>query len=362
MLPRHTYSPSCLPHFFLAPLPLVAQEATPSLACANKCTFCWRHNRHPVGREWRWKMDAPERIVEEAVREHVGMVNAFKGAPGVRPDRLQEAFQVRHCALSLVGEPIMYPEINRLVRLLHARRISTFLVTNAQFPEAIASLEPVTQLYVSIDAATKETLRAIDRPLFSDFWERFLASLDALRRKGQRTVYRLTLIKGQNMADADIDPYLELISRGDPEFIEVKGVTYCGTGDGVGSITMANVPWHAEVRAYCEKLAAKTGGAYGLAAAHEHSCCVLLAKQKFKVNGRWHTHIDFDRFQDLVARYYASGGAETFSSMDYLLPTPDWAVWDAPEAGFDPVEMRWRRTKEGGVAAVGYRPSESGCG
>jgi tRNA wybutosine-synthesizing protein 1 len=40
------------------------------------------------------------------------------------------------------------------------------MVTNAQFPEAIASLIPVTQLYVSIDAATKESLKAVDRPLF----------------------------------------------------------------------------------------------------------------------------------------------------------------------------------------------------
>lgn len=45
---------------------------------------------------------------------------------------LRRAAQVRHCALSLVGEPIMYPEINTLVGLLHERRISTFLVTNAQ--------------------------------------------------------------------------------------------------------------------------------------------------------------------------------------------------------------------------------------
>lgn len=30
------------------------------------------------------------------------------------------------------------------------------------------------QLYVSVDAATKESLKAIDRPLFGDFWERFL--------------------------------------------------------------------------------------------------------------------------------------------------------------------------------------------
>jgi tRNA wybutosine-synthesizing protein 1 len=68
----------------------------------------------------------------------------------------------------------MYPHVNELVRLLHQRSISTFLVTNAQFPECITKMDPVTQLYVSIDAATKETLKAIDRPLFKDFWERFL--------------------------------------------------------------------------------------------------------------------------------------------------------------------------------------------
>jgi hypothetical protein len=31
-----------------------------------------------------------------------------------------------------VGEPIMYPHINDLVSELHRRRISSFLVTNAQ--------------------------------------------------------------------------------------------------------------------------------------------------------------------------------------------------------------------------------------
>lgn len=32
------------------------------------------------------------------------------------------------------------------------------------------------QLYVSVDAATKDSLKAIDRPLFGDFWERFIVS------------------------------------------------------------------------------------------------------------------------------------------------------------------------------------------
>lgn len=121
---------------------------------------------------------------------------------------------MRHCALSLVGEPIMYPRINEMVRELHDRRISSFLVTNAQFPDHIRDLGPVTQLYVSVDAATRDTLRAIDRPLFKDFWERFLACLSALRQKRQRTVYRMTLVKDWNMTA--VDNYAELIEMGQP--------------------------------------------------------------------------------------------------------------------------------------------------
>jgi tRNA wybutosine-synthesizing protein 1 len=53
-----------------------------------------------------------------------------------------------------------------MIQELHKRRISSFLVTNAQFPDMIENLVPTTQLYVSIDAATKESLKAVDRPLF----------------------------------------------------------------------------------------------------------------------------------------------------------------------------------------------------
>ena len=45
-----------------------------------------------------------------------------------------------------------------------------------QFPEQIVTLKPVTQLYVSIDAATRDSLKAVDRPLFPDFWERYLGT------------------------------------------------------------------------------------------------------------------------------------------------------------------------------------------
>jgi hypothetical protein len=49
--------------------------------------------------------------------------------------------------------------------MLHERRISSFLVTNAQFPEAMRSLRPVCQLYVSVDAANK-----VHYPTTSNHW------------------------------------------------------------------------------------------------------------------------------------------------------------------------------------------------
>ena len=74
--------------------------------------------------------------------------NVFHLPAGVTQEKLEEGLSPRHCALSLVGEPIMYPEINTLVDELHRRRISTFLVTNAQFPDKIKLLKPVTQVCV----------------------------------------------------------------------------------------------------------------------------------------------------------------------------------------------------------------------
>lgn len=106
-------------------------EATTSLACANRCVFCWRHHKNPVGTYWRWKQDSPEFIVNNMMKEHLGLINEFKGAPGVDHERLEDARTIKHCALSLVGEPIMYPKMNEVMKLLHKNRISTFLVTNA---------------------------------------------------------------------------------------------------------------------------------------------------------------------------------------------------------------------------------------
>jgi len=354
----------CYKHTFYGITSYQCMETTPSLACANKCVFCWRHHKNPVGREWRWKTDDPYMIVDEAVKIHVSMIKEAKGIPGVKMDRWKEAHTVRHCALSLVGEPIMYPRINEFLGELHNRKISTFLVTNGQHPKAIDDLIPITQLYVSVDASTPETLDAIDRPLFKDAWDRLKASLKCLKNKGQRTVARLTVVKGWN--SDEVEGYAKLIALGHCSIVEVKGVTFCGKSD-ASNLNMSNSPWHHEVVTLTQnlgkalaKLRAEHGGdessdpipEYAVACAHQHSCSVLLARvDQFAVDDpitgkrKWRTWIDYDKFQELAARK-VDDPTFTFGVKDYVADTPDWALFGASEEGFDPTELRHRRKKK----------------
>ncbi|PBJ71251.1 hypothetical protein BCY84_17206 [Trypanosoma cruzi cruzi] len=396
----------CYKHTFYNIVSHQCMEMTPSLACANKCVFCWRHHTNPVSRTFRWKVDPPQLLLAEGIAGHQKMMKQMRGVPGVTPERLEEGMHVRHCALSLVGEPIMYPEINTFVDLLHEQGISSFMVTNAQFPEQLHALKPVTQLYLSIDAPTPEELKRVDRPLFEDYWERCLACVRELRRKPQRTVFRLTLVNQYNTEN--VAAYADLVRLGWPDFIEVKGVTYCGTS-AASTLTMKeNVPRHEEVvrfcAALCEALACdtaprdkrtwlgtepKTGplqrdpncdekrtsvnnmennssrcnrkdeeegvginfsGPYSIACEHEHSCCVLIALRRFLVNGVWHTWIDYEKFNAL-----ARSGRTDFTAAEYAAPTPSWAVFRSNEKGFDPTQVRVYR-KSGNTTVV-----TSGC-
>jgi tRNA wybutosine-synthesizing protein 1 len=350
----------CYKHTFYGITSYQCMEATPSLACANKCVFCWRHHKNPVGKEWRWKTDDPHFIVDEAVKTHVSMIKEARGIPGVRMDRWQEAHTVRHCALSLVGEPIMYPRIDELLGDLHSRKISTFLVTNGQHPAAIASLRPITQLYVSVDAPTPESLIAIDRPLFNDAWDRLKQSLSSLKAKGQRTVARLTVVKGWN--SDEVEGYAKLIALGHVSLVEVKGVTFCGKSD-ASNLNMSNTPWHHEVVALTQTLQQELAKLratatkdpppeYGLACEHKHSCSVLLARvDQFSVEDpatgerRWRTWIDYDKFHELAARN-TEDPTFTFSVEDYTAETPSWALFGAAEEGFDPTDTRHRKKKK----------------
>jgi tRNA wybutosine-synthesizing protein 1 len=329
---------SCYKYSFYGIASHQCMETTPSLSCSNKCVFCWRHGTNPVGTTWRWVVDPPDMIFEGVKAGHYQKIKMMRGVPGVRAERFAEAMRIRHCALSLVGEPIFYPHIDEFTAMLHKEHISSFLVCNAQHPDQLAALKPVTQLYVSIDASNRESLRKIDRPLHRDFWERFNRCLDILKEKRfqQRTIFRLTLVKGFNIED-EAEGYADLVQKGLPCFVEVKGVTYCGTSSSAGAgLTMQNVPFYEEVCAFVEALnaaLARRGLGYGIAAEHAHSCCVLIASERFRKEGKWHTRIDYERFFECL-----ESGKE-FTPEDYMgQETPEWATWG--NGGFDPRDER----------------------
>ena len=328
---------SCYKNSFYGIASHLCMETTPSLSCSNKCVFCWRHGTNPVSTTWRWQVDPPDLIFQGAKEAHYKKIKMMRGVPGVRSERFQEAMRIRHCALSLVGEPIFYPHINEFIALLHNEHISSFLVCNAQHPQQLSTLHRVTQLYVSIDASNRDSLRKIDRPLHRDFWERFTSCLDILREKRfqQRTVFRLTLVKGFNIDD-EVEGYADLVARALPCFVEIKGVTYCGTSTSSSAgLTMQNVPFYDEVVAFVEALNTALecrGLEYGIAAEHAHSCCVLVASKRFLVGGKWHTVIDYERFFQLL------DSGEEFRPEDYCTATPGWALWGM--GGFDPRDVR----------------------
>jgi tRNA wybutosine-synthesizing protein 1 len=232
--------------------------------------------------------------------------------------------------------------------------------------------------------------------------DRFMTSLTALRDKHQRTVYRLTLVAGWNAEDAG--EYAKLIDLGQPDFIEIKGMTYCGS-TGASSLTMKNVPYHDDVKKFGESLCAArialqageredsgarapaggdgdddgsdgggggggaasvadgaaagsgevkdeaevevefTGGTpagadYGLACEHQHSCCILLARKD-----PYLVDGEWHTWINYEKFQDLTAAGKPFKASEYMMPTPKWATWGAEEGGFDPEETRVRKVR-----------------
>jgi len=284
-------------------------QMTTSMSCANRCTFCWRGYKAPVSKEWKWTVDDPVMILEGSETAHHDLLIGFKG--NEKATLYSQSTEIKHAALSLTGEPITYPRINEIIKEFHKRGISTFLVTNATYPDQIRDLAPVTQLYLSVDAPNKDLLKEVDVPLFPDYWERLQQSLSHLSRKSQRTCIRLTIIKGVN----DIEPenYAILIRKGDPDFIEVKGYMFIGASR--QRLNMANMPYHDDVCEFSKQIKAHLPE-YEIVSEHKPSRVVMLAKKELKQEGIWHTWIDFEKFTELAT------SKSEFCTEDYLRETP----------------------------------------
>ena len=286
-------------------------QMSPSISCANRCTFCWRDYKSPVSKDWKWGVDEPDLIIRDSLKEHHKLLNGFKGNQKTNQSAYRQSGTVKHVALSLTGEPISYPRINELIDQFHEQEISTFLVTNATFPEQIKNIHPVTQLYISLDAPTKDILREVDKPLFEDYWERLQQSLEYMSQKEFRTCIRLTMIKEINMILPE--EYAKLIKKANPDFLEIKA--YMHIGASTERLKRENMPLHEEVVAYAQKLMNYLPD-YEIVSEHLSSRVVMVAKKDYKLQGIWHTWIDFPKFHEMVEK------GKPIQTKNFLKKTP----------------------------------------
>ncbi len=266
-------------------------QMSTNLSCANRCEFCWRGSKAPVEKEWVWQTDEPDFIIDQSIKEHHKLLTGFGGREGTSKVLVEQSKHVGHVALSLTGEPITYPKINEICKKFHARNISTFIVTNAQYPDAIKNLNTITQLYLSLDAPNKEILKTLDKPLYPDYWDRYINSIKEVRKKKYRKAARLTIVKGIN--DVEEENYANLIKLGDFDFVEVKAFMY--VGEARNRLAKATAPEHDYVKEFGLKILEHLPE-YELASEHLPSKVILLAKKKYHKS----TWIDFKKFFELV--------------------------------------------------------------
>ncbi len=242
-------------------------QMTPTLLCNHRCLHCWRAVEVTVTLPDTW--DSPEDIVKSCLIEQRRLVSGYGGSEFMDRTRWKEAFEPKHVAISLAGEPTLYPYLPELIEEFHRKGMTTFVVTNGTNPDVVGNLKP-TQLYISLNAPDKETYQKACAPL-ADTWENIKQSLEVMRKSGTRTAVRITLTKGVNMISPE--GYASLIGFAEPDYVELK--SYMHLGFSRNRLCRDSMPSHEEVLDFSKKVAEALG--YCIADQSEASRVVLLS-------------------------------------------------------------------------------------
>ncbi len=247
-------------------------QMTPCLYCCNRCIYCWRDTSQFLSTIPKQE-DEPEFIFEKCIEGQRVLLSGFGSNPKLNWEKFREAQYPRFWAISLAGEPLLYGRLSEFLSLLRMKGHTSFLVTNGQFPERLEALNTLpTQLYLSLDAPSKEIYEKVDRPLLKDFWERLMRTIEIFSSLKTRKVIRLTLVKDYNMCDAE--GYAKLIEKANPDFVEVKA--YMWVGYSRKFLKIENMPSHTEIKKFAKEIEKLTS--YSYADEKENSRVVLLTK------------------------------------------------------------------------------------
>ncbi|MEM2896764.1 MAG: 4-demethylwyosine synthase TYW1 [Candidatus Bathyarchaeia archaeon] len=270
----------CYKQKFYGIASLKCLQMTPTLICNLRCRFCWRVQPEDLGLECYgiesegW--EDPDFIIEESIRAQRRILSGYKSQVKegkISHERYEEALNPKHAAISLDGEPTLYPYIGDLIEKFHKRDFTTFLVTNGTQPDVLSGLkEEHTQLYVSLYATDEKEFVDVCKPLGHHYWKRIIQTLEALTTFKCLTVIRLTLVKGLNMQS--VNGYAKLILKASPTYVEPKAFMYVGNAR--KRLGFENMPSYSEIRDFSSKLAEKLS--YNVIDSSEESRVVLLSK------------------------------------------------------------------------------------
>ncbi len=246
-------------------------QMTPNMTCGQRCRFCWRVIERTNIKPGEW--DEPKDIIRESIQAQRLLLSGFKGFEGTNQAKFREAQNPTNVAISLLGEPLLYPKISPFIEEFHRMGIVTFLVTNSQHPEILEKITEPRQLYISVDAPDPDTYLRLDRPQSRDYWARLEKSLEVMNSMSCRRVLRLTMVKGWNMHNPE--KYARLIEKASPDFVELKAFMH--VGEAMKRLPREAMPRHHEVREFAEQVSRESG--YPLKDEQEASRVVLLSKK-----------------------------------------------------------------------------------
>ncbi len=248
-------------------------QMSPTFFCDHRCVFCWRDIDY-VWPKWQGPVDEPKFIVDECIKAHVELLQGFKGNPDAVKSRLKEIEKPLHFAISLTGEPTMYPKLPEMIDYIKEKGMTAFLVTNGTVPDMIKKLinHQPTQLYISVYGPNKEIYQKTANPIKKDSWEMLQKSLSMLK-KFDRSVMRLTLVKDFNFIVPE--SYAKLIEKYEPMFVEAKG--YSHVGHSQERLEVKNMPYYNEIMEFAKKIEANSS--YKIIDGKKESKVVLLARK-----------------------------------------------------------------------------------
>lgn len=250
-------------------------QMTPAMFfCTFNCLHCWRNFDYILPRQQEdW--DDPKQVLEGCIGAQTGLLEGFFGNPNADKNKLMKAMAPKHVAISLSGEPTLYPYLPEFVDEIMGRGMTAFLVSNGTRPEMIERLldHQPTNLYVSFYGTTPEMYKKAAVPMEKNFWENVNKSLSMLGRFDCNTVVRLTLAKGINLLDPK--GYASIIENTGAKFIEVKA--FMAVGGSRRVLQYTDMPLHNEIQEFAAEI--ENNSSYRIINEKPDSRVVLLSRE-----------------------------------------------------------------------------------